>query len=401
MIGDGWNEDPSVRPQMPRDTADRLRILIVTGSRAEFGLLRPVMHAVAAESKLELYVVAAGSHLVLPAETFHDVRAEFNIADVVPMQMAGHTGRAADVEAVSKGVARFGRIFERLKPHWVVVLGDRIEAFAAGIAANIGGYPLAHIHGGDRAEGISDEAMRHALTKIANLHFPATLASAERITRMGEAPNRIHVVGSPSIDDLGGIPALDDESFAELGKPKRVLLFHPVGRTDEIEEAATLEIIEGVLNSMDDGSVLALYPNIDPGRDGIVRALIAAEKLRQVKTATHLRRGKFIGLLKRLAATKGVLVGNSSAALIEAAALKVPVVDIGTRQNGRERCENVIHVDREYATGVTQAIKKAEQLDLSQLRHPYGDGTSGKAVAKILAALDPDEPGLLRKRCTY
>lgn len=401
MIGDGWNEDPSVRPQLPRETGDRVRILIVTGSRAEFGLLRPVMHAVAGEAKLELYVVAAGSHLVLPAETFHDVRAEFNIADVVPMQMAGHTGRAADVEAVSKGVARFGRIFERLKPDWVVVLGDRIEAFAAGIAANIGGYPLAHIHGGDRAEGISDEAMRHALTKLANLHFPATSASAERITRMGEAPNRIHIVGSPSIDDLAGIPALDDQAFAELGQPKRVLLFHPVGRTDETEEAATVQIIEGALNSMEDGSILGLYPNIDPGRDGIVRALIAAEKQRQLKVMTHLRRPTFIGLLKRMAPTKGVLVGNSSAALIEAAALKVPVVDIGTRQSGRERCANVVHVDREYATGVAEAIMKAEQLDLRDLHHPYGEGNTGKVIAGILAKIDPDEPGLLRKRCTY
>ena len=182
MIGDGWNEEPSVRPQSAVDsTRDARRVAVVTGSRAEFGLLRPVMKAVhAARGKgehataMQLMVVVAGSHLVLPAETFRDVKAEFNIADIVPMQIAGRSGRSEDVESLAKGVARFGRIFDTLRPEWVVVLGDRIEAFAAGIAANIGGFALAHIHGGDRAEGIADESIRHALTKLAHLHLAAT-----------------------------------------------------------------------------------------------------------------------------------------------------------------------------------------------------------------------------------
>src|SRR5438105_3875872 len=125
-----------------------------------------------------------------------------------PRQTAGRTSRADEVEGVGTGVARFGRAFQRLAPDWVVVLGDRIEPFAAAAAASIGGYALAHIHGGDRAEGIADEAMRHAISKLAHLHLPATEQSRERLVRMGERPEHIHTVGSPAIDGLEAIPAL-------------------------------------------------------------------------------------------------------------------------------------------------------------------------------------------------
>jgi UDP-hydrolysing UDP-N-acetyl-D-glucosamine 2-epimerase len=352
------------------------------------------MLAIAARSELTLMAIAAGSHLVAPAQTFYDVKQFFNIAEVVPMQIAGRTGRAEDVESLAKGVARFGRVFERLRPDWVVVLGDRIEAFAAGIAANIGGWALAHIHGGDRAEGIADESMRHALTKLAHLHFPATPASAERISRMGEMPRRIHLVGSSAIDGLADIPPATDTRFEELGSPEALFLMHPVGRTNETEEAAATSVLDGLLPLR----VLALHPNHDPGREGIMTALRSAP---QVSIQSHLRRDDFVGVLKRLAQSGGVLVGNSSAALIEAAALKVAAVDVGTRQNGRERCANVVHVDQEYVDAVRLAVSKARQLDLRDLPHPYGDGHTGAHIAKLLSEVDPSEPGFQRKRCTY
>ncbi|MBL4591582.1 MAG: UDP-N-acetylglucosamine 2-epimerase, partial [Phycisphaerales bacterium] len=127
-------------------TSEPKKIMIVTGSRAEFGLLRPVMHAVHDRAELELLVVAAGSHMVQPAVTYRDVKAVFHIADSIPMQVAGTSGRLADVDALGKGISRFGRSLEMNKPDMVVVLGDRIEAFAAASAASIGGFALAHIH---------------------------------------------------------------------------------------------------------------------------------------------------------------------------------------------------------------------------------------------------------------
>ena len=395
MIGDSWNgEQPAIRPQS--DFADMpRRIAVVTGSRAEFGLLKPVMLEVAKRPELLLMVIAAGSHLVSPAHTFYDVKATFAIAESVPMQVAGRTGRSEDVEALSKGVARFGRAFEKLRPDWVVVLGDRIEAFAAGIAANVGGWALAHIHGGDRAEGIADESMRHALTKLAHLHLAATPASAERIIRMGESARRVHVTGSPAIDGLEAIPPLDAAAFEALGSPTAVFLMHPVGRTAEAEEAAAAAVLDGIK----DHRVLALHPNYDPGREGILHAIDAAG----VPSRAHLRREEFVGLLKVLAANKGVLVGNSSAALIEAAALQLAAVDIGTRQNGRERCENAVHVDREYSQDITAAVQTARGLSLEHLakQHPFGSGVAGATIATLLATINPAEPGFQRKRCTY
>ncbi len=245
------------------------RVLVVTGTRAEFGLLKPVMNAVLDRDELELLVVAAGAHLVQPALTFKEVKAEFEVADSIPMQTAGRVGRQEDVEALGKGIGRFGRSFSLLEPDWVVVLGDRIEAFAAASAASIGGWALAHIHGGDRAEGVADEAMRHAITKLSNLHLPATEGSAERIRRMGEDPERVFVVGSPAIDGLGVIPALGDGAYAELGSPEVVVLMHPCGRGDDVEAVEMRKVLKGVEGKR----VLVMHPNLDPGRRGIVQAI--------------------------------------------------------------------------------------------------------------------------------
>lgn len=398
MIGDGWDGDPSVRPGPPVETAPGIRrVAVVTGSRAEFGLLEPVMRAVKARDDCLLMVVAAGSHLISPAETYRDVKARFgaHIADAVPMQMAGKTGRAADVEALGRGVARFGRAFERMQPDWVVVLGDRIEAFAAASAASVGGYAVAHIHGGDRAEGVADEAMRHAITKLSHLHLAATEQSAERIRRMGERAEHVFVTGSPAIDGLEQIPAMTDEAFAELGRPDVVFLMHPVGRPAEREESAAAAALAAVLSDPA-RRVVAMHPNFDPGREGILAALEGVGA--RVRLVRHLPRERFVGLLKRLG--RGVMVGNSSAALIEAAALGVAAVDIGPRQSGRERAGNVVTAAGEGSEQVAAAINAALGMERNP-GHPYGDGRAGERIAELLAGLNPHDPRLLRKHCAY
>ena len=400
MIGSGWTNPDEERALDARPTPDRpRRVAIVTGSRAEFGLLRPVMRAVREAPELELLVIAAGSHLVQPALTFREVKAEFDVVDSVPMQVVGRAGRLADVEAVGKGIARFGRSFESHKPDWVVVLGDRIEAFAAASAASIGGFALAHIHGGDRAEGVADEAMRHAITKLAHLHLVATETSAERVRRMGERPETVRVIGSPAIDGLAEVEPLDDATYAELGSPAAVLLMHPIGRNDEVEEHAVDEVLEGLLTAMGERTVLALHPNFDPGRDGIMRALVDAPPA--VRLERHLRRDRFIALLKRLGESGGVLVGNSSAGLIEAAALGCPSVDIGARQSGRERAEQATVWAQESADAVESAVRTARGLGPVRVGHPFGSGDAGPAAARALAEVDPHSTGFMRKHCAY
>lgn len=392
MIGPGWAGDERARPRANGDT--KRRIAVVTGTRAEFGLLKPVMHAVRDRADLELLVIAAGSHLVQPAITFREVKAEFAVADSIPMQTVGRVGRWHDVESTGKGISRFARSFERLRPDVVVVLGDRIEAFAAAAAASIGGLPVAHLHGGDLAEGVADEAMRHAITKLAHIHFPATETSAARILRMGEPRGRVHVVGSPAIDGLAGIPAMDDQGARELGDPQAVLLLHPIGRPDEQEEA----VASAALEAIGQRRTLCLMPNLDPGRAGIVRAIEAASAHAHVRAVEHLKREAFVGLLRRQARSGvGVLVGNSSAGLIEAGAIGVPAVNIGARQAGRERGTNVVDAAGESAGAIADAIGRALELDRASITHPFGDGLTGPRVAEKLAGVNLADPGLVRK----
>ncbi|MEM9166514.1 MAG: UDP-N-acetylglucosamine 2-epimerase [Planctomycetota bacterium] len=391
MIGSEWSGPKRDTPARAGDHTRR-RIAVVTGTRAEFGLLVPIMRAIESRDDLELLVIAAGAHLVQPAMTFKEVKAQFEVADSIPMQTVGRVGRWHDVESLGKGIARFGRSFERLAPDIVLVLGDRIEAFAAASAASVGGVPLAHVHGGDLAEGVADEAMRHAITKLANLHLPATEASAARIRRMGEDPSRVVVVGSPAIDGLDAIEPMPDKHASELGDPRVVLLMHPIGRPDEVEEAAAsaaLEALAGV-------RTLALMPNLDPGRRGIVRAIEQARE--HVAVREHLPRPAFVALLKRLGTTNGVLVGNSSAGLIEAGALRVPVVNIGPRQTDRERGTNVVDAAGETAELIRAAIDRAGAIDRVTITHPFGDGRAGPRSAEALAGLNLADRSLLRKR---
>jgi len=375
---------------------DPMRVCVVTGTRAEFGLLDPVMRAISSDARLRLQLVVAGAHLLPPAFTRREVEARYSVDASVHMQMPDRSGRDADAEALGRGVAGFAEAFAQLRPEWVVVLGDRIEAFAAAAAASVGGVGLAHIHGGDRAEGVADEAMRHAISKLAHLHLAATESSAARLERMGEARETIRVVGSPAIDGLDEIPRLDDEAYDELGRPDAVLLLHPTGRDESEERTTCLR----ALRALEGRRLVALHPNHDPGREGVLHTLqTRAERARLV---AHLPRPRFIGLLKRLATSGGVLVGNSSAGLIEAACLRCPAVDIGLRQGGRERPDNVFHTDDD-PQAIARALDDALRCDLSSMTHPYGEGDAGPRIAEALAQAGTvrERPARLRKRCVY
>lgn len=396
MIGPEWSgEDGKKKPTRARDRSGRKRVIFVTGSRAEFGLLVPVIDGAMALAELDVMVVAAGSHLVSPALTFRDVKKKYEVADSIPMQVAGRVGRLEDVQSLGRGIARFGRSFELLEPDWVVVLGDRIEAFAAATAASVGGIPVAHLHGGDVAEGVADEAMRHAITKLAHLHLAASEDAARRIRMMGEPAARIVVTGSPAIDGLGAVEPMSDQDAAELGDPEAILMLHGTGRTDEQEEAtadATLQALEG-------RRVLWLAPNLDAGRHGIVRAMNSAGPRALVRE--HLVRDRFLSLLARLAKRGGVMVGNSSAALIECQALGLPAVNIGPRQGGRERGSGVVDASGESVEAIRAALERAMALDRSTITHPFGDGSAGERAAAAIARVDLTDPSLVRKRSDF
>lgn len=350
-------------------------IAVVTGSRAEYGLLEPVLEAVARHAGLNLQLIVSGAHLV--SGTWRDVR--WPIAARVAMQRRGRVGRGEDVEAIGRGVAGFGRVFAEMEPDVVVVLGDRIEPLAAAVAASVGGFCVAHIHGGDRAEGVADESMRHAISKLAHLHFAATVASRSRLIRMGEDPRRVFHVGSPAVDGLAAVrPATD--------APAAIVLQHPIGSSDEEERrgmAATLEATRGL-------DPLVMAPNSDAGSRGI-RAAIGAAGVTPIE---HLRREEWLSTL----AGCEVIVGNSSAGLIEAAALGVRCVNIGPRQAGRERAGNV--VDCDYGVHAVRAALVRALRNRVTRKHPYGTGRAGEKIAAILGRIALERV-TLRKRNAY
>lgn len=354
-------------------------VAVVTGTRAEFGLLSPVMRAIGKHENLRLKTIVSGMHLV--KETWKDVTAAgFEITARVKMQERGKHGRTADVDALGKGISHFGKAFAHIRPDVVLVLGDRIEAFAAATAASIGGIRVAHIHGGDRAEGVADEAMRHAITKLAHLHFPATAQSKRRIIRMGEDKKNVVNVGSPAADGL------------ELVQPATrafdlLIMQHPIGDAPAAEE----QHMRQTLAAATDYSCIALVPNSDPGCRGIHDALRKA----RIDVIEHVPRPRFLSLVKKARA----IVGNSSAGLIEAAVLKVPCVNIGPRQAGREKPANVI--DCGYGEKeVKAALRKALKMDLARMRHPYGPGNTGDRIAAVLSVFyDEDVP--VKKRNAY
>jgi len=378
-------------------------VAVVTGSRAEFGLLEPVMNAIAAEPSLRLRTIVAGAHLLPPAETWRDIEtAGIEIAARIPMQRAGEGGRLTDARSAGRGMDGFAGTFAGLRPHWVVVLGDRIEPFAAAAAASIAGIAVAHVHGGDRAEGIADEALRHAITKLAHLHLAATEASAQRIVRLGEAEAFVHNVGSPAIDGLDRIEPMSDDDARPLGDPAAVFLMHPSGLDEKRERDLVRQGLAALEQAMPGRNVACFEPNHDAGREPILEEIRAATARRSWPVIDHMPRRRFLALLKRLARRPdGLMVGNSSAGLIEAAAIRLPAFNIGPRQAGRERPNNVFDAPSGDEREVRAAIERAMAIDRTRITHPYGDGCAGPRLAALLARTDPRDPRLLRKRCAY
>ncbi len=366
--------------------AVKRQVAVVTGNRAEYGLLRPVIRAIDAHEDLELKLLVTGTHLLGPERSLDQVMAEFAVHAVIPMQLPGQTGQLADGTALGRGVSGFAAQFVAEPPDVVLVLGDRLEAFAAAAAASIAGIRVAHLHGGDRAPGVSDEAIRHAISKLAHIHLPATARSAERLIAMGEEPLRVHLVGSPAIDCLREMPAVDDATFESLGRPDFVFLLHGQNRDDEEERLDALMLL-AICSRY--GRVLALHPNFDHGREGILRAIAESK----VMTRSHLPRGTFVGLLRRAKA----LVGNSSTGLIECAALGTRCVNVGPRQAGREKAPNVLDVPDWDPRRLDTAIARAMASPAEKFKHPYGDGRSGPRTAEVLSRFDANVHSLTKK----
>lgn len=376
------------------------RILAVTGTRAEYGILRPVFRAIQSRSDLELRVLVTGMHLS-PAcgATVAEIEEDgFPIAARVDMLVAGDTGGAM-AKSVGLGLIGMAQVMESERPDIVLVLGDRGEPLAAAIAAAHLNIPVAHIHGGEvTCGGMVDDAIRFAISSFAHLHLTATEASARRLLQRGEERFRVHVVGAPGIDAILQMPLRSRAELAEAfgldpARPWLLAVQHPV--TAEAEQAG-----EQMVETMEALAALGLptvliHPNADAGSGAMIEVIrrYAAPNIRVFPSLSSL---DYLSLLKEAA----VLVGNSSSGIIEAPSLGTPAVNIGSRQRGRERGDNVIDVGydrREIAAAVRRALEDAAFLQaVARRRNPYGDGRASERIARILAEVSLDER-LLRK----
>jgi GDP/UDP-N,N'-diacetylbacillosamine 2-epimerase (hydrolysing) len=380
----------------------RRRVLAVSGTRADYGLMRPVFAAIRGHPGLDLEIAATGMHLM---EEYGSTVSEIQ-ADGIPFRRVEATYSGDDRSSMARFlgafIGGFTRLAEEIRPDILLLLGDRAEMLGG---AAVGAYlaiPVAHVHGGDRSSTV-DDPVRHAITKLSHLHFAATPASADRILRLGEDPSRVFVVGAPSLDVLLTEPSVDREAlFRRYGlrpeEPLVLVLQHPV--TVEMEHAGdqmgeTLRAVEEVQLP-----ALVLYPNADAGGRSMIRTIREFGHIPFLRVLPHLPHRDYVAFLRNAA----VLVGNSSSGIIEAPVLHLPVVNIGTRQEGRERSENVL--DAGYRTAeIAAAIRKAVsdvpfREQVRACRNPYGDGHAGERIARILSEV-PLGPDLLQKVMAY
>jgi GDP/UDP-N,N'-diacetylbacillosamine 2-epimerase (hydrolysing) len=341
---------------------------------------------------LDLKLLATGMHLSPRyGHTVDEIEAEgFAIAARVPVELEGASaaGMAVNVGLMLQG---FVPALQAIDPDIVLLLGDRGEMLAGAIAAIHLGIPIAHLHGGERS-GTVDEPVRHAISKLSHLHFVATQEARDRLVRMGEQSTNVHVVGAPGIDGLLEVKPLDRVALCltagfDPAKPIGLLVYHPV-----LQEAidADRQVCE-VLSAAEGLQLLALMPNSDAGSEAVRRQLTQAAETGQVVLRTHLRREEYIGWLSCC----DVLLGNSSSGIIEAASFGTPVVNIGTRQNMRQRNANVTDVPAKL-----NEVRRALVESLAHGRYPlvnvYGDGQAGPRIVDLLAT-KPITPDLMAK----
>jgi GDP/UDP-N,N'-diacetylbacillosamine 2-epimerase (hydrolysing) len=359
--------------------------------------MQSVLRAIQAHRKLQLQLVVTGMHLSdKHGNSIEQIRSQgWKIDATVPWQ-AGSVAIATGL-----ATAELAKTFDKLKPNVVLIVGDRVEPMAAATAAHLSGLALAHVHGGDRALGQVDDCLRHAISKLVHLHFPATLKSAHRLKKMGEDAWRIHCVGSPGIDGIHQDAASDLEISTEfpdlLNERFALLVFHPVEANDSVEQRRAV-MVAGALRRSGFTKTVAIYPNNDPGNAGIVRAWGQLAKDDRFILRKNVSRKIYLGLLRRCT----LLAGTSSSGIIEAASFATPVIDIGPRQSGRERAAAVVHVNydqREIATAAAKITAKPAKTRRIA-KNLYGSGRSGNKIAEILAKTSLSER-LLHKIISY
>jgi len=375
-------------------------VIVTTGTRADYGILRPILDEIKNSKKLDLKLIVTGSHFLKEyGMTVNQIKKDgYQITAKIPI-MPKIDSKFELTKILGECIIEFSKIFEKLKPDINIIFGDRDEMFASAIAAYHMNILNAHIHGGDKSGGL-DEYTRHAITKLSNIHFAATKKSYNRILRMGEKSQNIFHTGSPSIDELVSnkitkINELKKKYGDEIINNEILLVQHSV--TTEIDDVENQinETLKAIIKLQK--KTIIIGANIDSGNQ------IIHKKIKQIINKYNfiyfyptLPRNDFLGLLQNCR----VLVGNSSSGIIEASFFKKPVVNIGIRQNFREKGPNVMDVKQFTEKSICNAIEKALKSKKLKQSSIYGKGNAAKKIIKHLEEIKLNTK-LLQKQITY
>lgn len=380
---------------------NKRKICVVTGTRADYGLLYCLMKEIAHDPDLQLQIIATGMHLSPEFGLTYKVLEEdgFVINEKVEMLMSSDTP-VGITKSIGIGVIGFADAFSRLNPDIVVLLGDRFEILAAAQAALVARIPIAHIHGGEVTEGVIDEAIRHSVTKMAHLHFVAAEIYARRVIQLGEHPERVFNFGAPGLDYIRQLTLLTKEELEEaldfsLGKINFLVTYHPV-TLDKQGPKQAVQALLSALNHFPEAKIIFTKSNADT--DGrIIGQLIddyVAKHPQRAKAFISLGQLKYYSVLSHV----DVIIGNSSSGIIEAPFFKKPTVNIGERQKGRLKAASVIDCpenEQEIVKAIEKALSKEFQQQLPFITSPYGDGYASYKIKECLKNVNLE--GLLKK----
>jgi UDP-hydrolysing UDP-N-acetyl-D-glucosamine 2-epimerase len=375
------------------------KILFVTGSRGEYGYIRPLLKRMGAHRGLSPYVVATNMHLLpeFGSSLKEFQKDEIQVDERLLMSLAGYT-RESMAKSLGILLSSLVDVFMRVKPQFVLLAGDRGEQLAAAIAASYMYIPVAHIQAGE-VSGNIDGMARHAITKFSHIHFSSNADASERLRRMGEEEFRIKEVGAPQLDDIAVKSSPADvraRYHLPAKEPFLLVVQHPVTEEAHLSGEQMTATLEAVTRT--GMHAVVIYPNNDAGSVGVQRAL-EGHRGDRFHVERNVSRNDFAALMS----TASAMVGNSSAALLEAPTFALPAVNVGRRQIGRLRGANVIEAPHE-AKAIEAALKRALspkfRASLKGMANPYGDGKSSERILKILESAPLDEK-LLVKRMTY
>jgi len=378
------------------------KILYISGTRADYGLMRETLFAIQKHPKLNLEIAVTGMHLMPEfGKTINEIKKDgFKIHRVEAIYRKDI--KESMTNFIGECTLKLTKAIKQIRPDIILLLGDRAEMLVGAIVGVYLTIPVVHIHGGEVTSTV-DELARQAITKLSHIHFPATKKSAQRIIKIGEDSWRVHTVGAPGLDSILKEKLISPKEIAKkyklnLSKPILLVLQHPV--TTEVKDASwqIREIMEAIRES--GYQTIVVYPNADPGGRAIIKVIEKYRKYPFIQIYKNIPREDYLGLMKVVK----VIMGNSSGGIIESPSIHLPAINIGKRQMRRERATNVINVNykkEEIKKAIQKAIyDKRFREKVKKCKNPYGDGKTGMRIANILSRIKINQK-LLEKQITY